>query len=51
MPNWSCLNLYVSDNRHLWELQQDGSYIQRKPAKGEKIINSQEELIKRSLVG
>ena len=48
---WSCLNLYVSDNRHLWELQQDGSYIQRKPAKGEKIINSQEELIKRSLVG
>lgn len=29
------LDLYLSDNRHAWDLQPDGQYIQRRPAEGE----------------
>ena len=40
---WNCLELCIRDNRLLWELQPDGSYIQRQPGKDE--INSQSTLI------
>jgi polyphosphate kinase len=29
------LDLYLSDNRHAWDLQPDGQYIQRRPAENE----------------
>ncbi|HEY9824565.1 MAG TPA: polyphosphate kinase 1, partial [Stenomitos sp.] len=29
------LDLYLADNRHAWDLQPDGQYIQRRPAEGE----------------
>ena len=29
------LDLFLSDNRHAWELQADGSYVQRSPASAE----------------
>jgi polyphosphate kinase len=42
---WEYLKLSMSDNRHLWELQSDGTYIQRTPQE-EGTINSQAILIK-----
>ncbi|MCR9204904.1 MAG: hypothetical protein NXH75_10020 [Halobacteriovoraceae bacterium] len=42
---WEYLSLCQLDNRHLWELKPDGSYVQRTPPpKGE--INSQAILLK-----
>ena len=41
---WNCLDLCIKDNRLLWELQNDGRYVQRRPKKEE--INSQEILIR-----
>ena len=40
---WNYLELCMNDNRLLWELRPDGSYVQRCP--GKKEINSQEALI------
>ena len=41
---WRQLNLMLSDNRHLWEMNPDGSYTQRQP-KTKKLVNSQLELL------
>ncbi len=35
------LGILLADNRQAWELQPDGSYIQRKPQKGEPELSSQ----------
>jgi polyphosphate kinase len=43
---WDYLNLCLKDNRHLWELKSDGTYVQRKPLDKKTEINSQKELIK-----
>ena len=40
---WHYLDLCMKDNRLLWELQSDGTYVQRNPEKKE--LNSQEILI------
>ena len=45
---WHCLELCLQDNRLLWELQGDGSYIQRRPLKEKEEINSQEALIQKN---
>ncbi len=42
------LQIQLSDNCKAWELQSDGSYIQRKPAKGEEERSSQKLLMERA---
>jgi len=39
------LELYLRDNRGAWDMQSDGSFVQRRPDKGEKERNSQVQLI------
>ncbi|KAA8983472.1 polyphosphate kinase 1 [Halospina sp. K52047b] len=41
------LEVYLRDNAQSWELQPDGSYIQRQPAAGEKRVASQQALMQR----
>jgi polyphosphate kinase len=43
------LDLYLSDNRHAWELQSDGQYIQRRPVGGEPEQSSHRLLMKVAL--
>ena len=43
---WDYLELFLTDNRHSWYLQEDGSYIQSLPAKKKDEINSQKLLLK-----
>jgi polyphosphate kinase len=43
------LELTLTDNRHAWELQPDGSYVQRSPQKGEIPHSSQQLLMERAL--
>ncbi len=43
---WDYLELTMSDNRHMWELQSNGEYIQRKANSSKEEINSQSILIK-----
>ena len=40
------LELYLKDNRGAWDMQSDGSFIQRQPEDGEDVHNSQVQLIK-----
>ena len=40
------LELYLKDNRGAWDMQSDGSFIQRQPEEGEDVCNSQVQLIK-----
>ncbi len=40
------LELYLKDNRGAWDMQSDGSFIQRQPEEGEDVRNSQLQLIK-----
>ncbi len=40
------LELYLKDNRGAWDMQSDGSFIQREPEDGEDVRNSQVQLIK-----
>jgi len=40
------LDFYLKDNTQAWILQNDGSYIQKKPAKGEDAFIVQNELLK-----
>ena len=40
------LELYLKDNRGAWDMQSDGSFIQRQPDEGEEVRNSQLQLIK-----
>ena len=40
------LELYLKDNRGAWDMQSDGSFIQRQPDEGEDVRNSQLQLIK-----
>ena len=40
------LELYLKDNRGAWDMQSDGSFIQRRPGDGEDVRNSQLQLIK-----
>ena len=42
------LDLQLSDNRGVWDMQSDGSYIQRRPKDGEPIRSAQELLIGKS---
>ena len=39
------LELYLKDNRGAWDMQSDGSFIQRQPDEGEDVRNSQLQLI------
>lgn len=43
------LDLYLSDNRHAWDLQPDGQYIQRRPGSGEPEQSSHRLLMKVAL--
>lgn len=43
------LDLYLADNRHAWDLQPDGQYIQRRPANGEPEQSSHRLLMKVAL--
>jgi polyphosphate kinase len=43
------LNLYLADNRHAWDLQPDGQYIQRRPVEGEYDQSSHRLLMKIAL--
>ncbi|MBI4780098.1 MAG: polyphosphate kinase 1 [Oscillatoriophycideae cyanobacterium NC_groundwater_1537_Pr4_S-0.65um_50_18] len=45
----SILDLMMSDNRQAWDLQSDGSYTQRRPAKGEVERSSQKLLMEKAL--
>jgi polyphosphate kinase len=38
-----------NDNRHAWDLQADGSYVQRRPAEGETTRDAQTQLMERAL--
>ena len=40
------LEVYLKDNRGAWDMQSDGSFIQRRPGDGEDVRNSQLQLIK-----
>ncbi len=40
------LELYLKDNRGAWDMQSDGSFIQRQPEDGGDVRNSQVQLIK-----
>ncbi|PIE58385.1 MAG: polyphosphate kinase 1 [Desulfobulbus propionicus] len=42
------LDLQLADQRSAWDMQPDGSYIQRKPTAAKENLSSQEILIKRS---
>jgi polyphosphate kinase len=41
------LDTYRQDNRQAWDLQSDGSYLQRKPGKHQQLINAQQTLMAR----
>jgi len=43
------LDLMLSDNRQAWELQPDGHYVQRQPAKDEEVISTHQILMERAL--
>ncbi len=43
------LGIMLADNQQAWELQTDGSYIQRKPQKGEKALGTHETLMNMAL--
>ena len=45
---WNYLNLLEKDNRHLWELKSDGTYVQRTPSTLGTTINSQLKILKDS---
>ena len=40
------LEVYRSDNSSAWDLQPDGTYVQRSPRQGEKPLSAQEEFIR-----
>jgi polyphosphate kinase len=39
------MELYLKDNRGAWDMQSDGSFVQRRPNNGEEERNSQLQLI------
>ncbi|HEY9423120.1 MAG TPA: polyphosphate kinase 1, partial [Thermoanaerobaculia bacterium] len=43
------LDLQLADNVKAWDMQPDGSYVQRRPARGEEPRSSQDLLMQRSL--
>jgi polyphosphate kinase len=43
------LDLQLSDNVKAWDMRSDGSYIQRRPGKGEEPRSSQDLLMQRAL--
>ena len=45
------LGVMLADNRKAWELQPDGTYVQRKPAKDEEIRNTHETFMEMALQG
>ncbi len=45
------LGIMLSDNRQAWELQSDGTYIQRKPVNGQKEQSTHKTLMKMALGG
>ncbi len=42
------LDIMLTDNRQAWELQMDGSYVQRCPQNNEPVHNSQQKLMERA---
>lgn len=42
------LEICLSDNRQAWELQADGTYIQRRPKAGEEVRSTHQRLMERS---
>lgn len=42
---WNYLSLCLEDNRHLWELKSDGTFVQRKPLDEKHEINSQKIML------
>ena len=45
------LGVMLADNRKAWELQPDGTYVQRKPAKDEEVRNTHETFMEMALQG
>ncbi|MEM9543167.1 MAG: polyphosphate kinase 1 [Cyanobacteria bacterium P01_E01_bin.42] len=45
------LGVMLADNRQAWELQSDGSYIQRKPRSGDRDRSAQKMLMEMALTG
>lgn len=45
---WEYLSLLERDDRHLWELKSDGTYVQRRPSNEKKAINSQLLILKQN---
>jgi polyphosphate kinase len=43
------LDLQLADNVKAWEMRADGSYVQRKPGRGEEPRSSQDLLMQRAL--
>jgi polyphosphate kinase len=43
------LDLQLADNCKAWDMQSDGTYVQRRPAAGEEPRSSQEQLMQRAL--
>lgn len=43
------LDIFLSDNRQAWELQADGSYIQRHPSKEQPELSAQNILMEQAL--
>lgn len=43
------LNIFMADNRQAWDMQSDGSYLQRQPASGESERSAHMELMQRAV--
>jgi polyphosphate kinase len=44
------IDLMLADNRRVWEMESDGSYSQRRPAEGERTIDTQAVLMREARV-
>ena len=44
------IDLMLADNRRVWEMESDGSYSQRRPAEGERTIDTQAVLMREAQV-
>jgi polyphosphate kinase len=43
------LDIMFADNRRVWEMQPDGTYVQRRPAEGEQAVDTQARLMAETL--
>jgi polyphosphate kinase len=41
------VELCLADNHNAWDLDSDGAWVRRRPAKGERLVNAQEILMRR----